>query len=445
MRRALKRLEIALLLLFLLPALALLAINAVDESLDPAAAAFGMPRAPAVADAQNGYFGLLALAAPPGVDAVAFARDWLEEARAAAREQRPENHPPEPAPVAGACDPAQVDCLDAALADPAATATLLGTQAETLARYERLLGYARFEEVLDYPLRPDSHFPPYMALAHAQRVYLLHLAQAAGQGLAALAADGLARDIAFQRAMLAGSRTLMGRMIAQRALWNDLMLLDSMMTHHAEALRPELLRLRGVLGQLEAAARNGGSLLEFEFALGRGQLLDPLGTLQDVPPPGWFERNAVRLFYQPNATLNAAWRELQAAIAAADAPPAELRARHASLQAREPRFWEYAYNPIGRILLASGRPDISGYLLRIHDTDALMRMVALRLEYIVRAVPAHDAGGFLAVAPARFHDPYTGTPFRWEEARMRLSFEAQGDNIERFARGVEGRRVYIGF
>ena len=109
----------ALGLLLLLPVvgfIAVVAINQFDEPLDPQAAAWGQPRPASVPEAENGYYALLGLGAPLDADPAAFARAWLAEARAAAKENRVEKS------LSGArteralpCDPFNVSCLDAAL------------------------------------------------------------------------------------------------------------------------------------------------------------------------------------------------------------------------------------------------------------------------------------------------------------------------------------------
>ena len=228
----------ALAIVLLVAIVAVVAINAFDDKLDPGAAAAGEPRAPRVPDVQNGYFALLALGADDGTGGAAYAKAWLDEARAAAREKRIEKR----APVKRAkrpelCDPLRVSCL-AALRDMrdakdmkdmkdmkdnvAETEALLDAWKEDLARYEKLIVSTAYEEVLDYPLRLESGLPSYVNLGTAQRAYLARAALAVQAGRTEEAVAQLEKDVAFQRVMLEGSRTLIGRMIAAANYSRDL-------------------------------------------------------------------------------------------------------------------------------------------------------------------------------------------------------------------------------
>ena len=219
----------ALAIVLLVAIVAVVAINAFDDKLDPGAAAAGEPRAPRVPDVQNGYFALLALGADDGTGGAAYAKAWLDEARAAAREKRIEKR----APVKRAkrpelCDPLRVSCL-AALRDMrdmkdkvAETEALLDAWKEDLARYEKLIVSTAYEEVLDYPPRLESGLPSYVNLGTAQRAYLARAALAVHAGRLEEAVAQLEKDVAFQRVMLEGSRTLIGRMIAAANYSRDL-------------------------------------------------------------------------------------------------------------------------------------------------------------------------------------------------------------------------------
>ena len=216
----------ALAIVLLVAIVAVVAINAFDDKLDPGAAAAGEPRAPRVPDVQNGYFALLALGADDGTGGAAYAKAWLDEARAAAREKRIEKR----APVKRAkrpelCDPVRVSCL-AALRDMkdkvAETEALLDAWKEDLVRSEKLIVSTAYEEVLDYPLRLESGLPSYVNLGTAQRAYLARAALAVHAGRLEEAVAQLEKDLAFQRVMLEGSRTLIGRMIAAANYSRDL-------------------------------------------------------------------------------------------------------------------------------------------------------------------------------------------------------------------------------
>ena len=219
----------AVAIVVLLAIVAVVAINAFDDQPDPKAAAAGEPRAPRVPDAQNGYFALLAMGADDGADeagGAAYAKAWLDEARAATREKRIEKRSPakraKHAERAELCDPIRVSCFAAVKDKVAASEAALDAWKEDLARYEKLIASTAYEEVLDYPIRLDSRLPTYVNVGTAQRAYLARAALAVQAGRVQEALAQLEKDLAFQRVMLEGSRTLIGRMIAAANYSRDL-------------------------------------------------------------------------------------------------------------------------------------------------------------------------------------------------------------------------------
>ena len=202
-------------LLLLLAVGAVILINQFDEPPDPAAVAASTPRSPRVADGQNGYLRLLALGADDGADGMAYAQVWLDEARAAAREHRvARKATAKRAERPELCDPARVSCLSAVRDKPEEHAQSLLAWREDIARYESLLASTAYEEVLDYPQRSESRLPDYAKAGTAQRAWLLRAALAVHEARVEEALGAVERDIAFQRVMLAGTRTLIGRMVA---------------------------------------------------------------------------------------------------------------------------------------------------------------------------------------------------------------------------------------
>ena len=150
------------------------ALNATDEPLNAAASTMGEPRAAGVPDVQNGYLAVIGMAAGDGEDGAAYAAAWLAEARAAAREQRPEK----PVAVKRAqrpawCDPSQTACLAVAQDNAASITAQLSDFKEDIYRYDRLLAAPAYEEILDYRPNLESQFPRYAALGAAQRAWLM--------------------------------------------------------------------------------------------------------------------------------------------------------------------------------------------------------------------------------------------------------------------------------
>lgn len=447
MKKVLKWIGIAILLLVVLPLVAVIAINAFDEKLDPKIASYGEPRAPGVPDGENGYYAMLALGADDGADGMAYAKAWVAEARAAAKENRMERRAkPRRAERAVLCDSAQAACLATVRAKADEARTQLDAYQEDLQRHEKLIAFKRYEEVLDFPQRVVTGFPSFGPVGGAHKAHLLRAALAAKAGNVDAAVDAVERDLAFQRVMIEGSRTLLGKMLAAAAYTRDLAFVADLLRSRGAEMAPHTLRLRGMLKPINAAALRLSPALETEFALGKNLLRNPVAYQGDDGAQVSFgERLAVRLFYKPNATTNLAYRQILAAASAAEAPAhrmaAEFRSTGQSLGVLG--LWDYIDNPVGNILLRISAPNFSGYALRLHDLDAYNRLLGLWIEMIAAGVGAEGAAEFLAKSEPRFHDPYTQKPMRWDAEKKRVYFEAKGSFAKRRTDGVDNGKVYI--
>ena len=451
MKKLLKWMAIVLLVLVVVPLAAFIAINAFDETLTPLAATYGEPRAPAVPAAENGYYAVIALAAPEGADGALYARAWLDEARAAASANRAEKHPEVKAakrPVI--CDAAQASCLAAARAKPDEVKAELDAYQEDLKRYDALLAYKRYEEVLDYPLRLTTSFPSYGALAAAQRAYVLRAALAAERGNVEDAIAAIERDLAFQSAMVTGARTLLGKLVARANYWRDLAFVSDLTHVRAADVRPHLPRLREMLKSPDSAATGMGAVVESEFAFRKSLLRNPLAEggaasmgLDKV------EEIAMRVLYKPNATLNDEVRFLAALTAALNLPPNQSSEALTRLTREELEMtpWTYVNNPVGNILRRVAMPDFAGDAyghFRLHDTRAYARLVALQAELLAANVEADRVAAFVAASDTRFHDPYTGKPMVWDAGAKQLSFQAHSRQIQqRKLFNTEKGRVFV--
>jgi hypothetical protein len=437
MKTLIKAAVAAFLVLIVVPLAVVVGVNSFDETLTPQAARYGEPRSPAVPGDGNGYYALLALGAPDGADGIVYARAWLEEARAAALANRAEKRPAEKRakrPIL--CDAGQTSCLAAVTAKPDEVKTQLEAYQEDLARYETLIGYKRYEEVLDFPLRVSTGFPPYGPVTGAHRAYVLRAALAAERGNVEAAIAAMERDIAFQRAMLTGARTLLGKIVASVDYWRDLAFVSDLMQSRAAEVRPYLPRLREILKSPEFPAAGMGAIVESEFAFRKPLLKNPAAAAQeDGSTASTVEKMAVRFLYKPNATLNREVEHLATVAAAMDLPVNQGSDALTKIlrEGVEMTAWQYVDNPVGNILrrVAVADEGKEAYArLRLHDTRAYGRLVALQAELLAANVEAAGIVAFVAASDARFHDPYTGKPMIWNADSKQLGFQAQSRNIQ---------------
>jgi hypothetical protein len=420
-----------------LPLGAWIAVNAFDEELMPEAAQYGEPRPPGVPEADNGYYALLALAAGDGEDGMAYAQAWLAEARVAAAENRLERRTvPKRTQRPDLCDPAYESCLGAVHGNASEVAAQLEICREDIQRYERLIAFRRYEEVLDYPLRAETGFPPYGDVRRAQQAYLARAVLAAEAGNVQDAVAAVERDIAFQRVMLGGARTMLGKVVAATAYWRDLAMIADLLQRRPAEVAPLHARLRAMLQPIDPAALRVSPAIEAEFSFAKHFLEDPGARAPAEQPRKALETIAVALFYKRNASINMEYRRLTALAAAADLPSdrgsAELRTL--SQQAHAIGWRDYLYNPVGKVLTRVAAPDHGDdayHRLRLHDLDAYNRLVGLGVELLAAGVTVDGVAGFVGKSDARFHDPYTEQPMAWDRSVRQLGFTARS----RFAAG----------
>lgn len=427
--------------------LAFIAINLFDESLDPRAAAFGKPRPSTVPEAENGYFALLAIDAPQGADGMAYARAWLDETRAAAHERRRPLRPPrEQAKRPDPCDPIDRSCFTVVRENAGQIKGQLAMFAGDLARYEALVSSRRFEEVLDYPFGLESDFPSYASLARAQRAYLLRAALDFEAGRVEKAMAALEREFAWQRLFLRESRLLVSKMVAARNYWRDLMFVRSLLETGSAKLAPELPRLQKMLRPLDEAVQSLSRVAETEFGFVGAAYSGISPNKDDIRQiVGWYVFGTA-LLYQPKATMNHAYRyysKLGDVVLAAPAHRVLSESKAFSESWHDLPWWRYIYNPVGKMLMSVAMPAWEDYPLRMHDLDALNRLVALRVELLVSKATASQIAERVAASDRRFHDPYSRNPMTWDGERKCLYFEARSRRIKELKNGVESGRVFV--
>ncbi len=255
-----------LIAIVVIPIAVLILINFFDEDLDPKAAAYGAPRAASVPDAENAYFAMIAMNAADGADGIAYARAWHNEVKAAANENRKENLPePTRAKRPVLCDSRHTACLTFIRDKPDEIAQQLEAYKEDLVRYETLLGYQRFEEVVDFQMRVESSLPSYSGLMNAQRAYLLRTGLDLEAGKLEVAVVALEREFAFQRLLLGNTRSLLGKMICAAYYWRALQFVNELTGMYADELAPYMQRVSHLLKPLDPSALSTANAFDLYF------------------------------------------------------------------------------------------------------------------------------------------------------------------------------------
>jgi len=153
----------------------------------------------------------------------------------------------------------------------------------------------------------------------------------------------------------------------------------------------------------------------------------------------------------PQATFNLHASNTAALQRWLEAPPHEIDAAgaaySAAFEAMAPNFddtgtilRQMAYNYAGRVLVAIAVPK-ADYALRLHDFEAVRRMLVLKKEALTQGVTESAFDAFVAAQPAALRNPYSGSAFEWDALVHELHFAARaGEATTRVSRiGVRPR------
>jgi hypothetical protein len=421
-------------------ALVLLAVamNAFDEDVHPEVKAYLEARPPAVPDERNGYFHVVGLAVE-GAEPHAAGRLYtaaLAEAQekrlAGQKVQWPELE--ERLPVLLKSDVCAMEsgapCLERVRADPGSARKLLAEHALLLDRYRALLEYPDYLETQRL-LHYETPLPAYLPLVTGQRLFHVQAALRLQDGKAIQVAYDLERSVKLSRRMLAGSATLLGKMVAVAHARRAALFLSQMLPALARADRKALGAVARTLAPLAPAERSLVPVYVAELAL----LASALRSCESG------EDALSCYFLQPNATLNRHYLTFHKPLLAADAAPAHRfdELRGAAVAPSLP-WWGLLYNPMGKWwLAASAGPPAWDYVARTNDLEALFRLVSLQALIGERGLHASEVPDFLAGNVKRYGDPYSAKAMGWDAARRQLYFEPRGTPGLRSVGGVEKR------
>lgn len=434
-------------IVFLFPMALWVTYNWFDTPLEPQAAALLQAQAEAVPPEENLFLALLAF--PIGGDEPAHERGVAALAAHSKLPALAEGQPPLGYAQALDRPEAKFDEGETTLCSPGnrpgTYACIRNSQAQRagfdhlvpiihplLMRYRELERYPRYSDP-----RPGSLAQPIPDVT-AYRIALANLsviALAIGEGSLEQGAAVLARSGAIWRRVLAArDATLIDKIVASRAYAAHLMFVSELIREWPQAregaARAELETLLRPLADTE---RSVAGALAGEFRIQAQtweQIADPSQPVvrKDFPESqAWW----YRLLTKKNDTINRSYRELERLVGIERQGCVAVRKAYDEAQARPKqsglglRWYEWLYNPIGRILQRTSNPDtLLDYLGRQCDVLALQGMVSLQLELAHGGVAPDDAAS--AVASSRFKDPNTGGAYGYDAKTRALSFHYIG-------------------
>src|SRR5208282_1568199 len=379
-----------------------LLVNVFDAPLDPQVRAVLERRYDTVAPAENLFYALLALNSRDAGDINAQGQRLYSEylrqsaAHAADRTFRFDyegtlaRQPFEGNQqlLCGSAKP-QEDCLERARGTATELEQLLASNRLLLDRYGSLQRYRHLQDPVH--LAVNSLIVQWQPFRAAKRLWLTDVALQIDAGNRDAAIDALREEIAFTRRMLAEP---------------DLILIDKMML--AASLRDSLRLISVFVREFTGFA---------DFAQSYGDPEHPAFS------PGLAGSLQSR-FFKYHATLNLKWSTVDETIAQSRGSCEKLPREEptSGVRAKLP-FYDYVYNPIGKILVVMSASSGLDFLETFCDLEGMRRIVALQAMLRARQVPDEEVAEFLRQAGPAFGNPYTGLPMQWNAAGHALSFE----------------------
>jgi len=297
-----------------------------------------------------------------------------------------------------------------------------------LQRYEALLTRHTWRDVVPLDLR--APLPPYAGVLHAQRLYMVRLAQDIAAGKVDAVRDVLNADAAFWRAALPSADNLIGQMIVVAGLRNHFFYAQHVLRKLPQdqiesAIPADWSREFSIQERSMLRVMAGECAFQIRVLRDSRELLNDLGKpFERVQPPGMSARvvdRVTRPLFQFQATANLFAKDCLRLAEAFAVPIDQYQLAAASLPRAETN-WS-PYNLTGIYLYRSlenlGTPYVI-YAVRAATPEAWRRAAVLTAKLRARGI-APDAVG-AEIAASELRDPFTLAPFTWNAERRSITW-----------------------
>lgn len=318
-------------------------------------------------------------------------------------------------------------CLPAYAAKAREIEDLLRNNRTLARRYYALYEYPHFRETA----KDSVNILIFSDDANMNALLRAEIGLKAVRGQSHEALQMLARDLKFQRMRLRESRTLIAKMMAVAAVRRELSLLSEIMSakrfNVAEAKLTEQM-----LKPLDRSELDMHRIFRAEFAVVKV-------TLESIPLDADAETAfdyVARVFFKRNATINLMYERHRtlAMLSQLSADDFVNRLKSSEVDEEQNARWLHrrlVYNPVGGTLFGINTVGLyTGYIGRVHNLDALMRLVRLQLLANKQRVRNQDIEQFLISTDPAFTNPYTKEPARWDRERRSLRFIGMREGMD---------------
>lgn len=255
--------------------------------------------------------------------------------------------------------------------------------------------------------------PPCAAILSAHRLYL-----AEGFASGAAAETGVSRlrdDLEAWRTVLGQAKSLPIKMLAVRAIEDDLAVVSGLLTQPSVDGRA-LSALTSVLRPLDQVELSMRWPMQSELARA-GAAADAELAEAGKDEDAWYLRAATVFPLPKQRRLNQYAHEYDAASKAAGEGLYHAPAKSSATLKRAPdSVMDYVTNPLEQLLGVSPLPSWEHYQGAVMDTDARLRLAGL-VAALRRGSQEGDVVTRVAKAGQRWYDPYTGLPMLFNAKR----------------------------
>lgn len=426
------------LFILLLPVIYLVVINLLpDEELSAGAKEWLKPEPITVPKEQNSYYLLWGLDAPVGVDMWEYGEARVARIIAvessggsADADYMPsgydENDLIKAKGIMDSCSPVQKLCLDIYQNN---VMRLLdeGNNRLLLERYRELIAQSYYQRVSPHGLY--TPIPPLAVLRASHRLYLITLMTRYQQSEVTYVLQQLSQLLSFNRTMLRKSDILIDRMMALALLADTLHAYSQLL--ELEQPHAELITVIGEINELTKDERSFDRVMRGELQFMQQTFDSALARSVNDGIAG----RVVSLIFplNKNRMINKAHEEYRDVVALESLPPTSVVQESERLMRESmPDGWDYIGDPLTSIILAIRAPDISYYLLRHYDLNAIMRLIKLKALIKKEGVSKENIDAFIATSPYASAYPEEMAPVRWEAGEEALIFDsALGDRANK--------------
>lgn len=275
-----------------------------------------------------------------------------------------------------------------------------------LQRYQKLITMKQYQD-----LQYASAAMPSPQFIYPLNIAKIYLAQLSTENDPMIFLTAVQKDMKFWRMVLNQGNTIISKMIATAALWNDLQYLSEFMQNKTFT-EQQLSLIKQLLTIL-----NKDELDISESILGENRwIASEFVNIQK----NWITRMA----FQYKATLNTNYFY----VIKPDVELAQLsstKLAESILQGRmsnqSPLIWSPSslYNLIGKWLVSLRHPNMQEYIARVHDLNGMILLVQLQL--LLKNTPNEEIES--SIKNSTIKNPYTNRAMEWDRAKGALEFK----------------------